>query len=132
MHARVREFQPGEEVIIEIAYQAVTRVTHVTFVFVHEEDKEQHVVLTAEIPKEIGGPSPLVKHRLATEISADHRPGYYELETCQFQTFRGKIVVPRELPEGQGFRVVPERDWSPLIEHIQLKRESERSILDNR
>jgi hypothetical protein len=129
---RVKEFQPGEDVIIEIAYQAPTRVTHVTFVFVHEEDEDQHFVLSQEIPKEIGKPSPLVSLRLATEVSGVHKAGLYKLDSCQFQTFTGKVVKPRNLPDLEGFKVMPERDWSPLIEYLEPKREADPSILDRR
>jgi hypothetical protein len=127
---RIREFQPGDDVIIEIAYQAPTRVTYLTFVFVHEEDADQHFVLSQEIPKEVSGPSPQILLRLATEVSAEHKPGTYKLDSCQFQTFTGKVVNPRNLPELEGFKVVSERDWSPLIECLELKCETDPSILD--
>ncbi len=125
-----KEFQPGENVIIEIAYQAPTRVTYATIVFVHEMDQNEHIVLSQELPKEIGGPAPQIKLRLAAEIGQEQKPGHYRLDYCQFQTFTGKIVNPRNMPEVGGFQVVPERDWSPFIEYLKLKRETDDSILD--
>ncbi len=121
----MEKFQPGEEVYVRLAFQAVVPIKDGHLVFVHEEDEDEHIIVGFGA-KEGRSLKPAIKTTLdfSTLLEEGTKPGVYALDKINFQTFggdsrdyRGDIGTPK-------FEVIPEREWAPIVEEVSIYTES--------
>ncbi len=121
----MEKFQPGQEVYVRLSFQAVVPIRDVQLVFVHEEDEDEHIIVSFD-PNEGRSLKPAIRTTLdfSKLLEGGTKPGVYALDKINFQTFggdsrdyRGDVGTPK-------FEVIPEYEWAPIVEEVTVYTEA--------
>jgi hypothetical protein len=121
----LEKFQPGQEVYVRLSFQAVVPIRDVQLVFVHEEDEDEHIIVSFD-PNEGRSLKPAIRTTLdfSKLLEGGTKPGVYALDKINFQTFggdsrdyRGDVGTPK-------FEVIPEYEWAPIVEEVTVYTEA--------
>jgi hypothetical protein len=117
----LEKFQPGEEVYVRLAFQAVVPIQDGHLVFVHEEDENEHIIMGFGLEEGSSlKPAILTTLDFSKLLEKGTKPGVYALDKINFQTFggdsrdyRGDIGTPK-------FEVIPEHEFAPMVEEVSI------------
>ena len=118
----VEQFQPGDEAYVRLAFQHRVAIQDATVVFVHEEDKNAHIMFWVESidPNEPIPPAMLTSLNFGVRIEKDQKPGVYVLDKINFHTFGGKTLDYQGDVGKPKFEVVPESEAAPVVSELSI------------